>query len=267
MFARRPAPSRRAVCAALLQAGLIVLSTADCASLARFRRAARSGPRVQAQPSTAQFPQGVDATQYRLLLPLLRPQKTDPSCSAAAVALVISGLRSARGLAPVSEHDIVASDPTGRWARLTAQGGDGVGLDALQFFAMRARATLAGPRGGPGIVDVVHVPSADKPPERQTEGRQAFAFVLGRSQASPTTSFVLLNAPQSRLFAGGDPVGHFVVVAGYDQDGERVLVIDVDDTVGLEPFWLRLRDAWAAMQAPDDVTGETRGYLWLRSGD
>lgn len=244
--------------------GIWLLSTwTGCAILEPSRRPHRVGPKAAAQPAGAPWPANVDDRQYQLLQPHFVPQRTDASCSAAAAAMVVNTLRAQRQLPPLHEDQVAAVDGTGRWPARIANGGDGVDLDTLRLLLLRAVTSLTGPATPARVVDATHMPPAGAPLQAQEDAVRGLHYALGRSLAQPGESFVVVNALQSLLFRGGAPIGHFAIIGALDEVRMRALLFDIDDVEGLAPFWLDLRRLVSAMQAPDDLTGEPRGYLWV----
>ena len=106
-------------------------------------------------------------------------------------------------------------------------------------------------------VDVVHVQKVDE------NTRQALQSVLERNNQTASTYFMVANFEQSTFVRAAEATGHMSVVAQYDVERARVLILDVDPTIA-DPYWVTLDDFLAGMATSDDETGEPRGYLVIR---
>lgn len=213
------------------------------------------------QDPRAALPDGVDGRLFALLWARMSYQRTNASCSVATVTLAVNGLRAARGLAPVTQESVVATDASGRWWNATQADANGVTLDAAHLLCLGALANLGDvPRDRHVGVQVVHVPPQHAPAKDLGEAERALAFALGRMGRAPGKTLVLVNFSQGRLVASGAHEGHLSIVGAFDAARSRVLVLDVD-TDRMRPYWVPLSALLAAMQVPDDVTGEPRGYL------
>ena len=60
--------------------------------------------------------------------------------------------------------------------------------------------------------------------------------------------------------------GHFSPIGGYDEEGDRVLVLDVA-RFKYPPYWVKLPELWEAMKGVDSATGMPRGYFQMQRKD
>jgi len=58
--------------------------------------------------------------------------------------------------------------------------------------------------------------------------------------------------------------GHIAPLAAYDAERERALVFD-PDREWYEPYWVSLDTLVAGMAKVDPDTGNSRGYIWIRT--
>eukprot|EP00600_Ochromonadales_sp_CCMP1393_P002924 CAMPEP_0174978244 /NCGR_PEP_ID=MMETSP0004_2-20121128/14080_1 /TAXON_ID=420556 /ORGANISM="Ochromonas sp., Strain CCMP1393" /LENGTH=372 /DNA_ID=CAMNT_0016229563 /DNA_START=227 /DNA_END=1345 /DNA_ORIENTATION=+ len=78
------------------------------------------------------------------------------------------------------------------------------------------------------------------------------------SSSNQAKSFLVVNFARQILHQTGD--GHFSPIGGYHPKKDLVLLMDVA-RFKYPPYWLPLRDLWAAMAEPDAKTGQPRGYF------
>lgn len=203
----------------------------------------------------ADWPQPTRPPKLNVLWAHFERQKTPTSCSVASVATVLNAALATKRRPPVSQQTIVDTQTTGAWARLTADAhAPGVTLDQLALYAMQAFYVQGLTRVA---VDVVHIQKVDE------NTRQALQSVLERNNQTASTYFVVANFLQSAYVKAGEAVGHMSVVAQYDVEHARVLILDVDPSIP-DPYWVSLDDFLAGMGTYDDETGEPRGYLVIR---
>lgn len=201
----------------------------------------------------------LDASQHRkfaAIYPHFVRQQTDASCSLASVTTLINASRAGKRRVPVTQEQVLATDTTGAWRKSVQDHlGDGVDLDAMALHVMRAFHAQVSPSVN---VDV----------RRMGRSKQEFTAALESAllegEASPTGVFVIINALQSKLFADGEVVGHMSVVGAYDARSRQVLILDVDNRNPL-PYWVGIDTLVAGMNTSDEVTGEPRGYLLVRT--
>jgi hypothetical protein len=193
--------------------------------------------------------------KLNVLWPHFERQQTPTSCSVASVATVLNAALATKRRPAVSQQTIIDTQTTGAWARLTANANaPGVTLDQLALYAMQAFYVQGLTRVA---VDVVHIQKADE------NTRQALQSVLERNNQTSSTYFMVANFLQSAYVKAGEAVGHMSVVAQYDIEQARVLILDVDPNIP-DPYWVPLDNFLAGMATEDDETGEPRGYLVIR---
>ncbi|HEY6557802.1 MAG TPA: phytochelatin synthase family protein [Polyangiaceae bacterium] len=89
------------------------------------------------------------------------------------------------------------------------------------------------------------------------ETLRAVIVKSSRSGASP-----VLIASYSRRILGQTGSGHFSPLAGYHEEQDRVLILDVA-RFKYSPHWVRVEDLFRAMQDMDPVTSRSRGWIEL----
>lgn len=214
------------------------------------RRTPASGPLVGV--AAAALPA---SAQLAALYPSFVHQRTPSSCSVASAGTVLNAILAAQGRPGLSPEAILASDPSGAWARQTADANSpGLTLEAMALHLLRLL-TQAGLRRV--AVDVVPVGAVS------ASAIANLAQLLERAERTPQTLFLVANFLQSGATPEGDPVGHFSPLGAYSSGRQAVLVLDVDPEVP-SPYWTPLADLVAAMQRPDSMAAQPRGYLVVR---
>ena len=84
-----------------------------------------------------------------------------------------------------------------------------------------------------------------------------------RRNLSQENDYVLVN--YQRKVLGQGAVGHISPLAAYDEDSDKVLVLD---TAGYKypPTWVPVGGLFNAMSTTDSSSGKTRGFLEVRKG-
>lgn len=182
-------------------------------------------------------------------------QQTDASCSVATVTTILNTVRAQSLRRPVSQDQVLRTDPSGVWLDSTRDAqSQGVDLDAMALHVLQAFHAFASRHVG---VDVRRIGQS------RAEFRAGLESALAAGEASPFDNFILINTLQSLLIADGEPVGHMSVVGAWDAKRQRVLVLDVDNRAPM-PYWVSIETLIAGMATSDDVTGEGRGYVFVR---
>ena len=195
-----------------------------------------------------------DAPDYCALAPYYAAQQTDSGCSAAAAAMVVNALRAERTL----KADQELATPSGvlkqverrRWRVKTDDDGDGVSLDELA-------ALLPSACKGYGVAAEVELVRLD------ADAAKALVRLreLLRHNERSHRDIIVVNFLQG--IATGDPegaVGHFAPVAAFDEEADRVLLMDPDRR-WYEPFWISTKTLLESMAAVDESTTRPRGLL------
>jgi glutathione gamma-glutamylcysteinyltransferase len=94
-------------------------------------------------------------------------------------------------------------------------------------------------------------------------GEAAFRQALLASVRAPEGPFVVANYDRASI--GQTGTGHFSPLAAWHADSDSVLVLDVA-RFKYPPHWVPVADLWNAMFAPDNSTGQPRGYLLVGKG-
>ena len=225
----------------------IGLSAAGCADSWRYRPAYPLAPARDAAC--------LQAPRAQALLASLVRQQTDTSCSVATTTTLINVVRQRRRLPPLSQAEVVATDPTGSWQLATAAPDSrGITLDKLALLMMQAFGHSGIKRV---VIEAVHVRDVSD------ASRAELTRILNASEAADGAPFVVLNYLQSAYLALGDPVGHMSILGAWDQARGRALVLDVDGRI-LQPYWVTPSVLLEGMNTADDETGEARGYLVVK---
>ena len=206
----------------------------------------------------ASLGRGPDPASTGPVAAALRPhfvrQLTDASCSVAALTTVVNAARAPRGMAPLSQQEVLDAQTRadgGRWAAATAhRSGDGVSLAELGRLAHEV-----GEAAGLGLREVEVLPITADTPELRA---RVWALLEAQGRA-PHELFVVVNFLQSRFTPEGDPIGHHSLVADLDPAARRVAIFDVDPEVTGE-YWVGWDDFIGGM-LPQDAAATTRGLV------
>lgn len=95
----------------------------------------------------------------------------------------------------------------------------------------------------------------EKCPEGFDKFKQLVEQICTDDQAE---TFIVVNFSRKVLNQTGD--GHFSPIGGYHKEKELVLIMDVA-RFKYPPYWVPIRDLWAAMAVVDKMTSEPRGYF------
>jgi hypothetical protein len=193
------------------------------------------------------------APDFWALVPFYAGQRTESSCSAATVTMILNAIRGSSSLTSeqklMSEAlalDLVA-DPA--WKKAVSADGEGTSLDELGAIMQKALARIGLERA---TVKIVHL---------EKNGEEVFrelVRVLVKNEAS-SEDFVVANFDQGVL-TGDVSVGHIAPIAAYDAESGRVLVLD-PDREWFEPYWVPSKKLFEAMSKRDRFVDKGRGYL------
>ncbi|WP_332250916.1 chromate efflux transporter [Rhodobacter ferrooxidans] len=189
-------------------------------ALAQEESLAKLGP--NAVPVTADngWLRNNPAPDYWAFNPFVKPQVTTSACSVAAITAALNGLS---GLPAKSEDTVMTQqqllDLTANadWAKLSAEGGDGVTFDQLVGFA---KAALTARQMADYKVDAFHPAVAD------AEAGKTMRALLTANEASATDA--LLVYFNQGVVTGDWDGPHVALIGAYDATADRVLVLEVD---------------------------------------
>lgn len=200
------------------------------------------------------------APAFWSLIPYYIPQFTGASCSSAALTMV---LNAARAHLPQTSDDAVITekmildkvDIDHYKDRLTSKIGHlgqfGADLDLLGKVTDAAFKAYGFPRVS---LKVVHVNSNTK--EAKTELVKAL-------KSLSLKTFVIANFDQKK-FTDDVEVGHFAPVGAYDEELDRVLVLDPDRAY-FAPYWVSTNTFLEGMATLDSSKKTYRGYIVVTS--
>ena len=86
--------------------------------------------------------------------------------------------------------------------------------------------------------------------------------MLARGNLGDPSDFLVVNYHRSKLGQAG--AGHISPVAAWDQDTDRVLILDTA-SYRYPWTWVRIKDLFGAMNTQDRASGRSRGWLVVRS--
>ncbi|OCW56732.1 phytochelatin synthase family protein [Hoeflea olei] len=199
------------------------------------------------------------APDYWAFSAFVKPQFTSSACSIAAVTGALNGLR---GLPPQAEDTVttqpqmleLVADP--EWAKLSAEGGDGVTFDQLVAFTGKAL-TAAGMDG--------YRTETLKPAADDAATLDAVRALLAANEASADDALLLYF---NQGVVTGDWDGpHVSVIGAYDAAADKVLILEVDQEWYI-PYWTPTPVLLKAMLKPTSaehgvLEGETGGLVHI----
>ncbi|MEM8610283.1 MAG: phytochelatin synthase family protein [Myxococcota bacterium] len=190
-------------------------------------------------PDGQQLLEGADAiADYQPLTDAFEHQSLVSFCG---VASAVAVLNAAGG--NVTQHTFFTDDT------------DAVRTRFEVMFGGMALAELAGLLEAHGADVTLHHAGASTVEE--------FRAALEENLSRPDV-FMLVNYKRAALGQGGG--GHISPLAAYDQDTDRVLILD---TAGHKypPTWVPVDLLFSAMATTDAASGKTRGFLEVARGD
>ncbi len=180
------------------------------------------------------------------VIPFYVSQETGWSCSVAASATALNGLKSILK-APLTQSDTLftesnlLADPHEAWNRKS-----GVSLQELTGILK----TIVINKKLPIRVDMHLASKTD---------RNFFKEVLIASEKKE--KIVIVNFLQSAMTQDAK-IGHFAAIGAYDATTDRVLVLDPDREY-YAPYWGSLDALWDGLKTIDPTTHMTRGFIAL----
>lgn len=199
------------------------------------------------------------APDYWAFSAFVKPQFTTSACSIAAVTGALNGLR---GLPPHAEDtvktqaqmlELVADS---EWAKLSAEGGDGVKFDQLVSFtgaALKASGMEA------------YRTEVLKPASDDADTLNAVRELLKANEASADDA--LLVYFNQGVVTGDWDGPHVSVIGAYDAEADKVLILEVDQEWYI-PYWTPTPVLLKAMLKPTSaehgvLEGETGGLVHI----
>ncbi|OFZ81176.1 MAG: hypothetical protein A2603_11210 [Bdellovibrionales bacterium RIFOXYD1_FULL_55_31] len=204
------------------------------------------------------------APDFWALIPYYVGQKTEASCSVAAVTALVNAARAAKDLNNrraneklVTDEELLARVQVASWEKKVGADPNtspkGVTLDQLAKIAKAALETNG-----------VKVRSAEILRfQGSLEGaKRELRRILSENERS-ARDFILVNFFQ-KSFTDDAPVGHIAPLGAYDGRNERVLILD-PDREWYEPYWVSLETLLTGMKTTDGGnSGMSRGLVWLK---
>lgn len=181
------------------------------------------------------------------------PQNRSYSCTVATAAMILNAARARR---PKTAADKVITQEE-LLDRLSAQQwrkDQGTSLDRLGRLLSAAFKAYGFQNAS---VTVVHVEDAT------ARTRRALVEALERAARSDK-DFVLANFNQ-KTFTDDADVGHTAPVGAYDEETNRVLILDPDRKY-YEPYWVTVDTLLAGMAAKRKGSNVSRGYIVVAVG-
>jgi len=238
----------------------LLLSAAALPAAAQDEAAhAKLGPNAVPITADGAYLRTAPAPDYWAFAPFIKPQFTSSACSIASVTGALNGLQ---GL-PLGSEDQVMSQPdlltltaNADWAKLSAEGGDGVTFDQLAAFtqaALNAR-----------MMDGYSVTSFHPTAADDGAATQMRALLTANEASANDALLVYFN---QGVVTGDWDGPHISVIGAYDASADRVLILEVDQEWYI-PYWTPASVLLDAMVKPTSaehgvLQGQTGGFVHI----
>lgn len=244
---------------------LLILSFSSVSIAARPKYGPAGNPRATSLPSSREYFQSPKhpAPDFWALIGYYVPQFNGYSCSAASVSMVINAAQAGKPKTAddkvISQQELLDKVTTEHWKeRLSPKGfhGEyGTSLDQLRSIVESAFKTYGFKKV---TVRAVHVENTSSDVKRE------LVKILRQNEKS-NGDFVIANFDQ-RIFTDDAEVGHIAPVGAFDEEKERVLILDPDREY-YEPYWVSLDTFLSGMATKDSQSKLNRGYLVVTLGN
>lgn len=203
---------------------------------------------------------GHPAPDFWSLIGYYIPQFNGAACSAASVTMVLNAARAHLSQTVddkrVTQTDLVEKVNVHHWKeRLSAAGFEGEHGLSLELLGQVTEAAFKEYGFKKVLVKVVHVTDASPQTRRQ--------MIRDLRQNEKTDrDFVIANFNQ-RFFTDDADVGHISPVAAFDEQNQKVLILDPDREY-YEPYWVSVDTLLSGMATLDASAKSHRGYIIVR---
>lgn len=202
------------------------------------------------------------APDFWALSPFVKPQFTTSACSIATVTATLNGLA---GLPSAAEDTVltqeVVLEKTGseEWAKVSAEGGDGVKFAQLEEFTSAAVKALA--------LENFAVSSWKPSANDQANLDQLRAMLAENEKSAQDALMVYFN---QGVLTGDWDGPHISLIGAYDAEKDQVLILEVDQEWYI-PYWSPVPALLEAMLKPTSaehgvLEGETGGFVKVTKG-
>ncbi len=197
-----------------------------------------------------------DAPDYWAMAPFYLPQQTSSACSLASVAVAVNTLR---GLPPKSDDKLVTQNGLletvglDKWRDQAKEEGEGVTFADFETVTQSAFKSY----------NIGYSYASAQPGKNEAATLERFREVLKANEAS-ANDVVMVYFNQGVVTGDWDGP-HISPIGAYDEQKDRVLVMDVDREWYV-PYWTQVGTLYMAMRkpAPADqgvLAGETGGWV------
>ena len=217
------------------------------------------GPNANSIIGDHAYLQTAGAPDYWQYSPFDKPQFTSSACSIASVTMALNGLR---GLPPLASQKVLTQQRVlkgvgiPRWARESAEGGDGVTFAELRSYT---RKSLDHYGMHAATMDVFKPTSVD-----DSSLARIRSMLTTNEQSASTVALIYFN---QGVLTGDWNGPHISVIGAFDAATDRVLVLDVDQEWYI-PYWSPVEALAQAFTkpAPKDqgvLAGQTGGIVLI----
>lgn len=246
-------------------ARLAALAFALSASLAVAQETApkpKFGPEATPIFQATEYLRQAPAPDYWALAPFYVPQRTSSDCSAAAILMLVNGLIGLPANAEdelVTENTLMSTVGDQDWMIAVTEDGPGVTFDQAKTFLRES-------------LDAFGMTSASleavQPEAADAAALEAFRAALRRNESGAAN--VMLVYFNQGVVTGDWDGPHISPVGAYDEEHDRVLIMDVDRSWYV-PYWTSTETLLKALVKPiaeehGVLAGGTGGYLLATKG-
>ncbi len=200
------------------------------------------------------------ALDFWTLISYYEGQHNDYSCSVGAVLPVLNSVINWKekkyGQINVGYQELLNKVKTGNWKERVSEKGfrgkHGVPLVALENIVGEVFRVY----GQSGLkIRRVHVSNTNASTLNKIKEDLVKNEISGRN-------FIIANFDGSKFFDDPEPWGHIAVIGAFDEDTNRILILDPYRT-WYSPYWVTLERFVLALATKDTENGNFRGYLYL----
>jgi hypothetical protein len=188
-------------------------------------------------------------------------QKDDNSCSLACATMALNSIELLRGMTKwdriTQPYLLQKVDNESFWAERMTEDSIGVSLDELVDLLQNSCAVLN--------IDKTEIQAHHVDGQSQLE-LTVLKQALTHSEKTGK-SIIIANFTQSIFIKHpSSEIGHFALIGAYDEERERVLLLDPDRST-TEPYWVDFSLLCEGMATIDNDSGRSRGFIWITVDD
>jgi hypothetical protein len=244
---------------AIFSSALVVLGSS---TVLANETAPKLGPNAVPITQNNDYVRTQSAPDFWAFSPFVKPQFTTSACSIASVTATLNGLL---GLPAAAEDTVLTQEAllektaSSDWARVSAEGGDGVTFAQLESFTADAIKALE--------LDNFAV-SSWKPQANDQATLDMLREMLAENEKSATDGLMVYF--NQGVLTGDWDGPHISLIGAYNAETDEVLILEVDQEWYI-PYWSPVPMLLEAMLRPTSaehgvLEGETGGFVKVTKG-